>query len=59
MPPSERVSKISIWDKADRMAVMIAGGVALGAAIAQIPGATVGGLIGAAYGWYISFGKLT
>ena len=45
------------WDKADRVAVMIAGGVALGTAIAQVPGAVVGGIIGAGYGWYISFAK--
>lgn len=45
------------WDKTDRMAVMIAGGVALGTAIAQVPGAIVGGMIGASYGWYIGFGK--
>lgn len=41
------------WDKADRMAVMIAGGVALGSAIAQLPGAVVGGMIAAGYAWYI------
>jgi serine/threonine protein kinase, bacterial len=41
------------WDKADRMAVMIAGGVALGSAIAQLPGAIVGGMIAAGYAWYI------
>jgi serine/threonine protein kinase, bacterial len=41
------------WDKADRTAVMIAGGVALGSAIAQLPGAVVGGMIAAGYAWYI------
>ncbi len=41
------------WDKADRMAVMIAGGVALGSAIAQLPGAVIGGMIAAGYAWYI------
>ena len=40
----------SLWDKADRVAVVIAGGAALGSAIAQIPGAVVGAIAGAAYG---------
>lgn len=44
------------WDKTDRIAVMAAGGVALGGAIAQLPGAIIGGLIAAGYGWYIGFG---
>lgn len=30
---------------------------ALGSAIAQLPGAVVGGLLAATYGWYISFAK--
>jgi hypothetical protein len=45
------------WDKTDRIAVMTAGGIALGAAIAQLPGAIIGGIFAAGYGWYISFGK--
>ena len=45
------------WDKADRIAVMTAGGAALGGAVAQIPGAIIGGLIAAGYGWYIGFGQ--
>jgi hypothetical protein len=45
------------WDKTDRMAVTTAGGIALGSAIAQIPGAIVGGALGAAYGWSIGFRK--
>lgn len=45
------------WDKTDRMAVTTAGGIALGSAIAQIPGAIVGGALGAGYGWYIGFKK--
>lgn len=42
------------WHKADRLAVMIAGGAALGSAIAQLPGAIVGGFLAAGYGWYIN-----
>jgi hypothetical protein len=45
------------WDKTDRMAVTTAGGIALGSAIAQLPGAIVGGALGAAYGWSIGFRK--
>jgi hypothetical protein len=45
------------WDKTDRIAVMTAGGAALGGAIAQLPGAVIGGLIAAGYGWYIGFGQ--
>jgi ABC-type glucose/galactose transport system permease subunit len=48
---------LGFWDKADRIAVVIAGGAALGGAIAQIPGAIVGAGLAAAYGWYISFAK--
>jgi hypothetical protein len=36
---------------------MMAGGAALGGAIGQIPGAIVGGVLAATYGWYISFAK--
>ncbi len=43
------------WDKTDRMAVTTAGGIAIGSAIAQLPGAIVGGALGAGYGWYIGF----
>ena len=45
------------WDKSDRLVVIIAGGAALGSAIAQLPGAIVGAILAAGYGWYISFGK--
>jgi hypothetical protein len=47
----------AFWDKSDRLVVMIAGGAALGSAIAQLPGAVVGAILAAGYGWYISFGK--
>jgi hypothetical protein len=43
------------WDKTDRIAVMTAGGIALGSAIAQLPGAVIGGLLGAGSGWYMGF----
>lgn len=48
-------TSIGVWDKADRIAVMTAGGAALGAAIAQLPGAILGLLIAAGYGYYIGF----
>jgi hypothetical protein len=40
----------SNWDKADTIAVMTAGGAALGSAIAQVPGAIVGAFVGAGCG---------
>jgi hypothetical protein len=43
------------WDKSDRLVVMIAGGAALGSAIAQLPGAIVGAILAAGYGCYINF----
>jgi hypothetical protein len=45
------------WDKTDRMAVTMAGGIAIGSAIAQLPGAIVGGALGAVYSWSIGFRK--
>jgi ABC-type glucose/galactose transport system permease subunit len=45
------------WAKADRLAVIIVGGAALGSAIGQIPGALVGGILATVYGWYISADK--
>ncbi len=47
------------WDKTDRMAITTAGGIALGSAIAQLPGALLGGVLGAGYGWYLGFRKPT
>jgi hypothetical protein len=47
----------SNWDKADTIAVMTAGGAALGSAIAQVPGAIVGAFVGAGCGLYIKFWK--
>jgi hypothetical protein len=47
------------WDKTDRLAVTTAGGIAIGSAIAQLPGAIIGGLLGAGYGWYLGFRKPT
>jgi hypothetical protein len=47
------------WDKTDKIAVMTAGGIAIGSAIAQLPGAIVGGALGAGYGWYIEFRQAT
>jgi hypothetical protein len=47
------------WDKTDKIAVMTAGGIAIGSAIAQLPGAIVGGALGAGCGWYLGFRKPT
>jgi hypothetical protein len=47
------------WDKTDKIAVMTAGGIAIGSAIAQLPGAIVGGAVGAGYGWYVGFRQAT
>jgi hypothetical protein len=47
------------WDKTDKIAVMTAGGIAIGSAIAQLPGALVGGAVGAGYGWYVGFRQAT
>jgi serine/threonine protein kinase len=49
----EKIQQSQFWDKADRMAIMIAGGIALGSAIAQLPGAIAGGILAAGYAWYI------
>jgi hypothetical protein len=45
------------WDKTDRIVVMTGGGMAIGGAIAQLPGAIIGGILAAGYGWYIGFGQ--
>jgi len=47
----------TFWEKADRIAIMTAGGAALGSAIAMVPGAVVGGILAGAYGYYIGFVK--
>jgi hypothetical protein len=49
--------KSDFWARTDRIAIMTAGGVALGGAVAQIPGAIILGSIAAGYGWYIGFGN--
>jgi hypothetical protein len=51
------IDKSDFWDKADRIAVMTAGGAALGGAIAMVPGAVALGLFAGAYGYYIGFVK--
>lgn len=42
------------WAKTDRLMVMTAGGVALGTAIARLPGALIGGLVALGCWYYIS-----
>jgi hypothetical protein len=49
--------KSDFWEKTDRIAVMIAGGAALGGAVAMVPGAVALGLLAGAYGYYIGFVK--
>lgn len=65
--PSSK-QKTDFWERADRIVVMAGGGAFLGGAlaqlivgvaIAQVPGAIVGALLAASYGWYIGFGKRT
>jgi hypothetical protein len=43
------------WKKADRIAIMTAGGAALGSSVFMVPGAIVGGILAGAYGYYIGF----
>ena len=54
---SSQKTSDQFWDKTDRIAVMTMGGASLGGAIAQLPGAIIGGFIAAGYGWYIGFGQ--
>lgn len=54
---AEKVKAEVFWNKTDRIAIMTAGGAALGSAIALLPGAIIGGLLAATYGGYISFVK--
>lgn len=41
-----------LWEKVSRIAVMTIGGASLGAAIAQIPGGIIVGLLTAIFGWW-------
>ena len=45
------------WDKAESVVVVAIGGAALGGAIAQLPGAIIGLIIAAIFGWYVTFYK--
>ena len=47
----------NVWAKTDRLMVMTAGGVALGAAVARLPGAVVGGLVAIGCWYYTSILK--
>jgi hypothetical protein len=55
--PSALSTPSRFWDKTDRLVVIIAGGAALGSAIAQLPGAIAGAVLAAGYGGYITFAK--
>lgn len=52
-----RPAKRNFWDRTESVVVVIIGGAALGGAIAQLPGAIIGLLIAAIFGWYVSFYK--
>ncbi len=54
VPRSPATKSDPLWEKLNRIAVMTIGGASLGAAIAQLPGAIIGGLSALLYGWYIS-----
>lgn len=49
--------KDSFWNDADRVVVMIAGGGAVGGAIAQLPGAVIGAFSAAIYSGYLFWTK--
>jgi tetratricopeptide (TPR) repeat protein len=57
MGVSQMATADPLWEKLNRIVVMAIGGACLGAAIAQLPGAIIVGLIALTYGWYISFSK--
>jgi hypothetical protein len=40
------------WERGRSVLVMIAGGTYIGSMIAQVPGAIVGGILGAAFAWF-------
>lgn len=42
----------NIWRRGDRMIALSSGGAFLGGLIAQVPGAAVGAVIGAIFGWF-------
>ena len=45
------------WANADQLMVMVAGGVALGTAIARLPGTILGGLLAIGCWYYINMRK--
>ncbi|MGB3297836.1 MAG: hypothetical protein WBA76_06170 [Phormidesmis sp.] len=47
-----KTQKSSFWDQADRIFIMVIGGIAIGGAIATLPGAIIGGVSAAIYGWW-------
>lgn len=53
--PITSVPSNQFWEKSDRLVIMTIGGVACGMAVAQIPGAIVGGLIAVACWYYVTF----
>ncbi|GAP97760.1 hypothetical protein [Leptolyngbya sp. NIES-2104] len=56
--PSKRDSaKSDFWEKGDRIVTIIAGGAFLGGTIGQVPGAIIGSVLAAIYGWYTSSAK--
>jgi len=47
----------SVWERGDRLIALTAGGAALGATIAQVPGAFIGGILAAVFSWFTSGSK--
>ncbi|MER3433274.1 MAG: hypothetical protein C4288_07560 [Leptolyngbya sp. ERB_1_1] len=52
--PERNSAQSNFWEKGDRIVAIIAGGAFLGGTIAQVPGAIVGSILAAIYGWYTS-----
>lgn len=55
--PESDSTKADFWEKGDRVVAIIAGGAFLGGTLGQVPGAIVGAVLAAIYGWYTSSAK--
>lgn len=49
--PERNSAKSDFWEKGDRIIVLVGSGIALGAMIAQIPGAIILGILSAIFAW--------
>lgn len=54
---SNQSKESDFWEKGDRVVAIIAGGAFLGGTLGQVPGAIVGAVLAAIYGWYTSSAK--